>query len=109
MIWHHSTLGKMIPLFIKDLLFLCLLISNKLNIPLKEQTITREALYLADEVFFTGTAAEITPIISIDRITIGNCSRGSVTRMLQKEFFGLFTLETADEHGWLEDVDKKNN
>ena len=84
-------------------------ISKKLNIPLKEQSITREALYLADEVFFTGTAAEITPIRSIDRITIGNGSRGSVTRMLQKEFFGLFTLETADEHGWLEDIDKKNN
>lgn len=84
-------------------------ISKKLNIPLKEQAITREALYLADEVFFTGTAAEITPIRSIDRITIGNGSRGSVTRMLQKEFFGLFTLETADEHGWLEDIDKKNN
>ena len=84
-------------------------ISKKLNIPLKEQSITREALYLADEVFFTGTAAEITPIRSIDRITIGDGSRGSVTQMLQNEFFGLFTLETADEHGWLEDIDKKNN
>jgi branched-chain amino acid aminotransferase len=69
-----------------------------------EAAIPREMLYVADELFFTGTAAEITPIRSVDRITIGNGRRGPVTEVLQKAFFGLFTGATADKYGWLEPV-----
>jgi len=70
-----------------------------------EQSIPREALYLADELFFTGTAAEITPIRSVDRITIGAGRRGPVTTKLQDAFFGLFSGSTEDRCGWLESVD----
>lgn len=69
-----------------------------------EQTIPREALYLADEMFFTGTAAEITPIRSVDRIEIGAGSRGPITEQLQTAFFGLFSGDTEDSEGWLESV-----
>jgi len=68
----------------------------------REQTIPREMLYLADEIFLTGTAAEITPVRSVDRITIGSGKRGPVTEALQAAFFGLFTGKTADKWGWLE-------
>jgi branched-chain amino acid aminotransferase len=66
-----------------------------------EQQIAREMLYVADEVFFTGTAAEITPIRSVDRITIGSGRRGPVTERLQKEFFSLVEGITEDRYGWL--------
>jgi branched-chain amino acid aminotransferase len=62
-------------------------------------------LYLADEMFFTGTAAEITPIRSVDRIEVGNGKRGPITRQLQDAFFGLFSGATADTDGWLEGLD----
>jgi branched-chain amino acid aminotransferase len=71
---------------------------------IREAAIPREMLYVADELFFTGTAAEITPIRSVDRITIGNGRRGPVTEVLQKAFFGLFSGATADTRGWLEPV-----
>jgi branched-chain amino acid aminotransferase len=61
-------------------------------------------LYLADELFFAGTAAELTPIRSVDRIEIGEGCRGPVTKRLQDAFFGLFSGETEDRHGWLEDL-----
>ncbi|HXM78378.1 MAG TPA: branched-chain amino acid transaminase [Thermoanaerobaculia bacterium] len=66
-----------------------------------EQQIAREMLYIADEVFFTGTAAEVTPIRSVDRIPVGNGARGPVTERLQKEFFGLLKGERDDPYGWL--------
>ena len=72
-----------------------------------EQSIPREALYLADELFFTGTAAEITPIRSVDHITIGAGHRGPVTTKLQDAFFGLFSGTTEDKYGWLEPVDSE--
>ena len=68
---------------------------------LVEQAIPREWLYIADELFFTGTAAEITPIRSVDRITIGSGKRGPITERLQKEFAAILTCETEDRHGWL--------
>ena len=71
-----------------------------------EQNIPREMLYLADELFLTGTAAEITPVRSVDRITIGNGRRGPVTEQLQQRFFGLFDGSTTDEWGWLEPVNE---
>ncbi|HXC58550.1 MAG TPA: branched-chain amino acid transaminase [Steroidobacteraceae bacterium] len=71
----------------------------------REAAIPREMLYVADELFFTGTAAEITPIRSVDRIAIGNGRRGPITEILQKAFFGLFNGTTPDKYGWLEPVE----
>jgi branched-chain amino acid aminotransferase len=67
-----------------------------------EQAIPRELLYLADEIFLTGTAAEITPVRSVDHITIGAGKRGPITEALQSAFFGLFNGKTPDNWGWLE-------
>jgi branched-chain amino acid aminotransferase len=71
-----------------------------------EQQIPREMLYIADELFFTGTAAEITPIRSVDGITIGSGARGPITQQIQSEFFAIITGEIADRHGWLTPVMK---
>ena len=67
--------------------------------------IPREMLYTADEAFFTGTAVEITPIKSVDRIAVGTGKRGPITAALQSAFFGLFSGQTADQWGWLDPVD----
>lgn len=66
-----------------------------------EETIPRELLYLADEVFFTGSAAEVTPIRSIDKIVIGNGKRGPVTEKVQKAFFDVIDGKREDVHHWL--------
>ncbi len=76
-------------------------LSKDAGIPFVEETIPREMLYLADEVFFTGSAAEITPIRSIDKIPIGNGKRGPVTNKLQDEFFGYIDGEKGDKYNWL--------
>ncbi len=68
----------------------------------REQTIPREFLYIADEMFLTGTAAEITPVRSVDHINVGKGKRGPITEALQSAFFGLFNGRTADQWGWLE-------
>lgn len=75
-----------------------------LKIPVSEQMVPREMLYIADEVFFTGTAAEITPLRSIDRIPIGGGSRGPITNKLQDEFFALTSGAKPDRHNWLTPV-----
>jgi branched-chain amino acid aminotransferase len=67
-----------------------------------ERSLPREMLYIADEIFLTGTAAEITPVRSVDRIEVGSGQRGPVTQQLQDAFFGLFSGRTADRWGWLE-------
>ncbi|RME76747.1 MAG: branched-chain amino acid transaminase, partial [Chloroflexi bacterium] len=72
--------------------------------PVIEQQIPREMLYIADEIFFTGTAAEITPVRSVDGVTIGSGSRGPVTEAIQREFFGIISGEIEDRHGWLTPV-----
>jgi branched-chain amino acid aminotransferase len=64
-------------------------IARDLGIEVVEQVIPREMLYIADEVFFTGSAAEITPIRSVDKIQVGRGSRGPVTAKLQERFFGI--------------------
>jgi branched-chain amino acid aminotransferase len=69
-----------------------------------ETEIPRAALYTADEIFLTGTAAEITPVRSIDRITIGSGRRGPITEALQSEFFGILDGSAEDRHGWLTPV-----
>lgn len=80
-------------------------LARRLGLVVEEQAIPREALYLADEIFLTGTAAEVTPVRSVDRIIIGPGRRGPVTTKLQSAFFGLFSGETEDSDGWLEPVD----
>lgn len=72
-----------------------------LEIPFQERSIPREELYISDEVFFVGTATEITPIRSVDRHVIGSGQRGPVTKTLQDEFFGILQGKKADRHGWL--------
>src|SRR5580700_7989948 len=81
-----------------------LTLARGLEIPVSEQLIPREMLYIADEVFFSGTAAEITPIRSIDRITIGAGRRGPVAEQLQQEFFGIIKGARPDTHNWLSPV-----
>src|SRR6185437_10980080 len=76
-------------------------ICHELEIPVKERSIQRAALYVADELFFSGTAAEITPIRSVDHITVGAGRRGPVTERLQKDFFELIRGEAPDRYGWL--------
>jgi branched-chain amino acid aminotransferase len=66
-----------------------------------EQSISREMLYIADEVFFTGTAAEITPIRSVDRIVVGKGQPGPVTRALQERFLSIVQGQAEDKYGWL--------
>jgi branched-chain amino acid aminotransferase len=79
-------------------------LAQELGIPLVETIVPREMLYIADEVFFSGTAAEITPIRSIDRIQIGKGRRGPVAERLQKEFFAIVNGAKPDRHGWLTPV-----
>ena len=79
-------------------------LAHDLGYEVREELIPREALYIADEVFFTGTAAEITPIRSIDRISIGAGSRGPVTERIQSEFLGITSGQVADRYGWLTPV-----
>jgi branched-chain amino acid aminotransferase len=79
-------------------------LARDLGIQVVETIVPREMLYIADEVFFTGTAAEISPIRSIDRITIGQGHRGPVTEVLQKEFFGIINGVKRDRYGWLSPV-----
>ncbi|MEM9303783.1 MAG: branched-chain amino acid transaminase, partial [Pseudomonadota bacterium] len=69
-----------------------------------EQIMPREMMYIADEIFFTGTAAEITPIRSVDDIPVRCGGRGPVTKQLQDLFFGLFAGTTPDQWGWLEPI-----
>jgi branched-chain amino acid aminotransferase len=80
-------------------------LARDMGYEVRETSLPRELLYLADELFFTGTAAEVTPIRSVDRITIGKGRRGPITEILQKAFFGLFTGATPDRYGWLEPVE----
>jgi branched-chain amino acid aminotransferase len=75
-----------------------------LGYQVRDQVISREWLYVADELFFTGTAAEITPIRSVDRITIGSGRRGPLTEKLQQAFYGITSGEERDRHGWLTPV-----
>lgn len=82
-----------------------LALAGDCGIEVVEQPIPREQLYLADEVFFCGTASEITPIRSIDRNPVGSGTRGPVVERLQKEFFAIVEGRVPDRHGWLTPVE----
>jgi branched-chain amino acid aminotransferase len=76
-------------------------LARDLGITVTETTLPRELLYLADELFFVGTAVEITPIRSIDKIVVGNGRRGPITEALQRAFFSVINGEVPDTYGWL--------
>lgn len=80
---------------------------RELGFPVVEQVIPREMLYIADEIFFTGTAAEVTPIRTVDKITVGNGKTGPITRALHKEFFDIVEGRVPDRHGWFTQVPVK--
>jgi branched-chain amino acid aminotransferase len=79
-------------------------IARDLEIKVIEAPIPRESLYIADEVFFSGTAAEITPIRSVDKITVGKGKIGAMTKAIQHEFYGIVRGEKEDRHNWLTPV-----
>lgn len=77
-------------------------LAKDLGYEVREEPISRESLYLADEFFMTGTATEIVPVKSVDGMPVGTGSRGPVTEALQKAFFGIFDGTTEDKYNWLE-------
>ncbi|HEX9120274.1 MAG TPA: aminotransferase class IV, partial [Terriglobales bacterium] len=84
-------------------------IAKDLRITVIEESMPREMLYIAEEVFFSGTAAEITPIRSVDKITVGKGVIGPVTKAIQKEFFGIVNGTEPDRYHWLTPVPVKKN
>jgi branched-chain amino acid aminotransferase len=84
-------------------------LASDLGIPVLETPIPREMLYIADEVFLAGTAAEISPVRSVDRIPVGSGARGPITEKLQREFFAIARGLRADRHGWLTAVEVCEN
>jgi len=80
-------------------------LANDLGYTVKEDKIPREMLYLADELFFTGTAAEVTPIRSVDGIKVGTGKRGPITEKIQNEFFNIVEGKSEDKFNWLTFLD----
>jgi branched-chain amino acid aminotransferase len=79
-------------------------LASDLGIKVEQRPIPREMLYIADEVFFTGTAAEVTPVRSVDRIPVGSGRTGAITRALQQRYLGIAEGRVPDDHGWLTHV-----
>lgn len=77
-----------------------LTLANDLGIPAREQPLAREMLYIADEIFLTGTASEVTPVRSVDKIQVGIGKRGPITTKIQKAYLDVARGATADSHGW---------
>lgn len=80
-------------------------LARDLGYEVREEPISRESLYLADEFFMTGTATEIVPVKTVDGLPVGEGTRGPITKQLQEAFFGLFDGTTEDKWGWLEPVE----
>ena len=78
-----------------------LTLAHELGIQVREQNIPREMLYVADEAFFSGTAVEISPIRSVDRLPVGETSPGPITARIQEAFYAIVRGKTPDRHGWL--------
>lgn len=81
-----------------------MVLARELGIPVREAVIPRELLYICDELFFSGTAVEVTPITSVDRVLVREGAVGPITQAIQKAFFGIVTGEALDRHGWLTPV-----
>jgi len=90
--------ASVLPGITRDVVFK---IATDLGYTVKEEAQPREAIYIADEAFFSGTAAEITPIRSVDKIDIGSGTRGPITEAIQKRFFDVIYGREADNHNWL--------
>jgi branched-chain amino acid aminotransferase len=86
-----------------------MVLAKEMGYEVREENIAREALYLADEVFMTGTAAEIVPVRSVDQISVGEGKRGPITQQIQTAYFGLFNGTTEDKWGWLDYVYPKSD
>ena len=100
-LWTPSLDSSVLPGITRDTV---MQLATELGYPIEEKRIPRETLYTADEIFFSGTAVEITPVRSVDRIAVGTGRRGPVTRALQEAFFGLSRGEREDDRGWLTPV-----
>ena len=83
-------------------------IAEDLGIPVQRRAVPREMLYTADELFFTGTASEVTPIRSVDRITVGEGGAGPITKRIQQRFLAIARGEAEDVHGWLSPISKES-
>jgi branched-chain amino acid aminotransferase len=90
--------GALLPGITRDSV---ITLAKDLGIPVQVEAIAREALYLADEIFFSGTAAEITPVRSVDKISVGTGKVGPVTKAIQAAFVAATTGTAPDTHGWL--------
>ncbi len=102
MLYTPPTSASVLPGITRD----CIItLAQELGFHVREMDVPREMLYIADEVFFVGTAAEITPVRSIDKITIGSGARGPVTTVLQQAFFDYINGAVPDRHGWLQPVE----
>ena len=97
-IWTPPLWSSILPGLTRDSV---ITLARDLGYEVREEPIPREMLYLADEIFFTGTAAEITPVRSVDEVPVGDARRGPITHALQRAFFGLFDGSTEDRWGWL--------
>jgi branched-chain amino acid aminotransferase len=93
--------GTLLPGITRDSV---IALAREAGITVHERAMPREALYTADEVFFTGTAAEVTPVRSVDRIKVGKGRVGPVTEQLQKTFLDVANGRAADSRGWLTHV-----
>jgi branched-chain amino acid aminotransferase len=76
-------------------------LARELGYRVNEEMLPREILYIADELFFAGTAVEITPIRSVDKIVVGTGTRGPVTTAIQRAFFDIINGAVPDTHNWL--------
>ena len=79
-------------------------VARDLGYEVREEVFPREMLYVADEIFFTGTAVEVTPVRSVDRIKVGTGSRGEATKAIQEQFFGIIRGDIPDRYGWMTPV-----
>jgi len=98
-IYTPPSTASILPGITRDTL---MVLARDVGIEVREEAITREAMYLADEMFMCGTAAEVAPVRSVDQIAIGSGSRGPITKQVQDLFFGLFNGSTEDKWGWLD-------
>ena len=81
-------------------------VASDLGYRMREENVPREMLYIADELFFAGTAVEITPVRSVDKITVGNGRRGPITEAIQRRFLSVINGDSPDTHGWLTYLDQ---
>jgi len=81
-------------------------VAADLGYRMREENVPREMLYIADELFFAGTAVEITPVRSVDKITVGNGRRGPITEAIQRRFLSVINGDSPDTHGWLTYLDQ---